>query len=147
MELRRHRAEMGGDVIAIPFLSWLSWLFAASLILLPAIGSMLPSELSGLFHSDLVVAFHQCEKSSQSGDLPAGDHVAGIKGSGRAFSWVWERCRDKSSDHGVTRELLHQRAVKPGVTLKLDFCSEFTKPGSLVIRSMGTPKNHRSPPA
>ncbi len=30
---------------------------------------------------------------------------------------------------------------------RLDFCSEFTKPASLCLRSMGTPKNHRSPPA
>ena len=30
---------------------------------------------------------------------------------------------------------------------RLDFCSEFTKPDSLCIRHMGTPKNHRSPPA
>ncbi len=30
---------------------------------------------------------------------------------------------------------------------RLDFCAEFTKPDSLCIRHMGTPKNHRSPPA
>src|ERR1051325_6864603 len=133
--------------IAHPSLLRVSWLFAASLIFLPVVDGLLSSGLSGLFDSGQPVAFHQCEKSSQSGDLPAGGHVAAIKGSGRAFSWAWERCRDKSSDHGVTRDLLHQRPVKPGVTMKLDFCSEFTKPGSLVIRSMGTPKNHRSPPA
>jgi hypothetical protein len=30
---------------------------------------------------------------------------------------------------------------------RLELCSEFTKPASLCIRLMGTPKNHRSPPA
>ncbi len=29
----------------------------------------------------------------------------------------------------------------------LDYCAEFTKPASLCIRSMGTPQNHRAPPA
>lgn len=138
---------MRSDAKAIRSFRRLSWLFAASLILLPAIDSLLPSELSALLDSDHAVAFHQCEMSSQSGGLPAGGCVPGVKTSDRAFSWAWERCRDKSSDHGVTRDLLHQTPVKPGATLKLDFCSEFTKPGSLVIRSMGTPKNHRSPPA
>lgn len=36
---------------------------------------------------------------------------------------------------------------KPLPGSRLDFCAEFTKPASLCIRSMGTPKNHRSPPA
>ena len=30
---------------------------------------------------------------------------------------------------------------------RLELCTEFTKPDSLCIRLMGTPKNHRSPPA
>lgn len=30
---------------------------------------------------------------------------------------------------------------------RLELCTEFTKPASLCIRLMGTPKNHRSPPA
>lgn len=29
---------------------------------------------------------------------------------------------------------------------RLEFCVELTKPDSLTIREMGTPKNHRSPP-
>jgi hypothetical protein len=125
----------------------ISWLFAASLIVLPVVDGFLSPELSALFDLDQPVAFHHSEKSSQSGDVPATGNVLGVKASRSSFSWAWERCRDKSSDHGVTRDLLHQRPMKPGMTLKLDFCAEFTKPGSLVIRSMGTPKNHRSPPA
>ena len=137
---------MRRDAIAKPSLRRVSWLFAASLILLPAIDSLLSSEVISLLDSNQSVAFHQCDTSSQSGEMPTGGEP-GAKASGRTSSWALERCRDKSSDHGVMRELLHRRPVKPGVTLKLDFCSEFTKPGSLVIRSMGTPKNHRSPPA
>src|SRR6185295_12551697 len=36
---------------------------------------------------------------------------------------------------------------KPSGASRLEFCSEFTKPDSLCIHLMGTPKNHRSPPA
>ncbi len=44
------------------------------------------------------------------------------------------------------RTLLHRHLTAPGLTTRLDFCTEFTKPDSLKIRMMGTPKNHRSPP-
>ena len=40
--------------------------------------------------------------------------------------------------------LLH---AKPVVAHRLDYCAEFTKPDSVCMRSLGTPKSHRSPPA
>jgi len=47
----------------------------------------------------------------------------------------------------LARELLHEAAADALPGSRLDFCAEFTKPDSLRMELMGTPKNHRSPPA
>lgn len=54
---------------------------------------------------------------------------------------------DEGFPYALVRSLRLQRLIAPGMTTRLDFCTEFTKPDSLKIRLMGTPKNHRSPPA
>ena len=97
-----------------------------------------------LFNSDLPVAFH-FEESTSDQELPSTQNFT-AKNAGSAKARLDERARERSSDHGLIRDLLHQAPVNPGFASKLDLCSEFTKPDSLVIRSMGTPKNHRSPP-
>jgi len=54
------------------------------------------------------------------------------------------------NDHSGGRGPRRKCAVTPVSRIspfRLEFCSEFTKPHSLTIREMGTPKNHRSPPA
>jgi len=75
-----------------------------------------------------------------------------IPGSGstvvqRASSTSLDRIREASFPLRLAQELLHQPLVNTGSGSRLDFCAEFTKPDSLKIRLMGTPKNHRSPPA
>jgi hypothetical protein len=95
--------------------------------------------------SDAPVAFH-FEESTSDHELPSTQNLT-AKNAGSAKARFGERVRERSSDHGLIRDLLHQAPVNPGFGSRLDRCSEFTKPASLVIRSMGTPKNHRSPPA
>jgi hypothetical protein len=58
--------------------------------------------------------------------------------------------RDGGEGPSSRRNPLHQGAVHSHrriMATRLELCTEFTKPDSLCIRSMGTPKNHRSPPA
>jgi len=43
--------------------------------------------------------------------------------------------------------VLAMSSTNPLVRWRLEYCVEFTKPDALCIRLMGTPKNHRSPPA
>jgi hypothetical protein len=124
-----------------------SCLFLASLFSLSVAGVPLPTinvEALRLFNSDVPVAF-QFEKAIPDHDLPGTQDLT-AKNVRTGKSGSWERARERSSDHGLIRDLLHQAPVNPGFASKLDLCSEFTKPDSLVIRSMGTPKNHRSPP-
>jgi hypothetical protein len=118
-------------------------LFAVSLagIPLPTINL----EALRLLNSAVPVAFQQFEKSTP--DQNPGKPDLSAKSPRRADSSFAERTRDQSAKQGPTRDLLQQAPINPGFASKLDLCSEFTKPDSLVIRSMGTPKNHRSPPA
>lgn len=124
-----------------------SCLFLASLFSLSVAGVPLPTinrEALRLFNSDVPVAF-QFEQATSDHELPSTQDLT-AKRSLDGKSGSCEHVRERSSDHGLIRDLLHQAPVNPGFGSKLDLCSEFTKPDSLVIRSMGTPKNHRSPP-
>ena len=124
-----------------------SCLFLASLFALSVAGVPLPTvnlEALRLFNSDVPLAF-QFEKVTPDHELPSTQDLTS-KGARSGRPGSWERARERSSDHGLIRDLLHQAPVNPGFASKLDLCSEFTKPDSLVLRSMGTPKNHRSPP-
>jgi hypothetical protein len=96
------------------------------------------------FDSNPSAAFKQIEKSSQdvpASGLPATTDLLGRDSSGAC---EWER---HASFKNLVRQLLHETSVNPGFGSRLDFCPEFTKPDSLKVRLMGTPKNHRSPPA
>lgn len=124
-----------------------SCLFLASWFSLSIAGLPLAAidlDASRLLDSDVPVAFH-FEESTSDHELPSTQNLT-AKNAGSAKAGFGERARERSSDHGLIRDLLHQAPVNPGFGSKLDLCSEFTKPDSLVIRSMGTPKNHRSPP-
>lgn len=61
-------------------------------------------------------------------------------------SGSWERSREKAPEGGSARELLNPNPVKPCLATRLQFCAEYTKPKSIKIGLLGTPKNHRSPP-
>lgn len=98
-----------------------------------------------LLNSAVPVAYH-FEKPASDHDLPNVRDLAS-KCLRTSKPGILDRSRERSLDHGLHPILLHQTPVNPGFASRLDFCSEFTKPDSLVIRSMGTPKNHRSPPA
>ena len=124
-----------------------SCLFLASLFSLSVAGIPLPTinrETLRFINSDVPVAF-QFEEGTPDHELPSPQDLT-AKGVRHGKPGSWERVRERSSDHGLIRDLLHQAPVNPGFASKLDLCSEYTKPDSLVIRSMGTPKNHRSPP-
>lgn len=58
-----------------------------------------------------------------------------------------ERVRTQSVHAPGLRDWEALPSQKPTATMRLEFCPEHTKPDSLRIRLMGTPKNHRSPPA
>ena len=125
-----------------------SCLFLAAWFSASVAGIPLPSidlEALRLFNSGVPVAVH-LEKPSADHELPSTQDLT-AKSIRGAKSGSEERARERSSDHGLIRDLLHQAPVNPGFGSKLDRCSEFTKPAYLVIRSRGTPKNHRSPPA
>ncbi len=115
---------------------------------LPAIGALLPtSENAGLRGAgrDRSMALQRLAltpKDSPVADPPSAALIARLTPARRL-----ERSFASPSVQGLTRHLLHQPMVNPSPHSRLAFCSEFTKPDSLRIRLMGTPKNHRSPPA
>lgn len=57
------------------------------------------------------------------------------------------RSTEKSHPPGSKKGLLCAPPDPGALSSRLDRCTEFTKPDSVCIRLMGTPKNHRSPPA
>jgi hypothetical protein len=95
--------------------------------------------------SDQPAAFKQFE--NQSHGMPASGRQSATNVSRRSSPRMSDPEQGSSFLRGQVWDLLHQPRVNPGLGSRLDFCSEFTKPDSLKIRLMGTPKNHRSPPA
>lgn len=53
----------------------------------------------------------------------------------------------RSAERFTAPRVLAPELPNPLGSCRLEYCAEYTKPGSLCIRRMGTPKNHRSPPA
>lgn len=127
---------------------WASAVLAAAVLAVPVAEST-PSSIEKvwLHHSttDDAVVSERVEKSSENVPVPVQPTKAEVARRNSVRSL--ERTPVGSSLQGLTRDLLDQRGMSPGPTTRLDFCSEFTKPDSLKIRLMGTPKNHRSPPA
>ena len=90
-------------------------------------------------------------KNATPVEQPPGNKVRGVSavvvrkgrslllGNGSEFSSEPE---SKSFGH-----LFFSAYPKVSAPSRLESCTEFTKPDSLCIRLMGTPKNHRSPPA
>lgn len=125
------------------------WLLAAALLSLSGLdGAFALAEpgMGGFPSSEGIVPLQSFEPVPEIPGLPTRGQEFTAKTLLRSLPGAWERSRERPSDHGSTRDLRCPQTATPGFASKLDSCSEFTKPNSLVIRSMGTPKNHRSPP-
>jgi len=126
------RLEMKRPAKQITILCWPPWAVIAVLLTLPVIGLTCSDEgWTARFASN------QPEDTKQ---FPM------VRSSTMTLTAL-EELREASFVHGLMRELLDSPTINPGIGSKLDLCAEFSKPDSLKIRLMGTPKNHRSPPA
>jgi hypothetical protein len=110
------------------------------LVATQAVALLEAADLSGPCHPIV-------SSTPESGDQPVG-------GRHPKSGLLYVVDSDVRPDIGVTshgspamRLWLEVEVQKPLVSSRLQFCSEFTKPDSSCIRLMGTPKNHRSPPA
>jgi len=94
---------------------------------------------------DDVDAQQRVEKQVPDQHFPGAQDLT-AKAPRRAVSVFWTRTRDRRSAPGPLRDLLQRAPAIPGFASRLDLCPAFTKPGSLLLHSPGTPQNHRSPP-
>lgn len=127
---------------------WTSVVLATVVMGLPVAGAT-GSSLAELWlrhcMSDEPVAFKHVDTSSEG--MPVSGSPAGKEARRREYSRDPERKAPDASLAGLARDLLHHPGTFTLPGSRLDYCSEYTKPDSLKIRLMGTPKNHRSPPA
>jgi hypothetical protein len=122
----------------VPIGAWLV-LSIAHASLLPALDEVLLRHLG----SAPPAALKRLEKSPEGVPVPSRSAAVARRTSCGSEG----RIREASFPQGLVRDLLHRTSLNPRSGSPLEFCAEYTKPDSLKIRLMGTPKNHRSPPA
>ena len=140
---KRMRLEMRRPAKQSALRRWPPWILMAALVGVSTVDLILPAPCH--LESKHPAAFKQFESSPHG--VPATGHQPLASDLRRSSSGAMERERGSGLLLGLIRQLLDQPVIYPGSGSRLDYCSEFTKPDSLRIRLMGTPKNHRSPPA
>jgi len=124
------RLEMRRPEKQLTILRWPPWGWTAVLLILPAFD---PGWTGG-------ESTAPCSPHSPLASKP-------FESPSRQLDLALENSGESSILLNSVWELLELPAIHPGDGSKLDLCAEFLKPDSLKIRMMGTPKNHRSPPA